>query len=314
MGQCTTVAILVAILIFVCYGLPKVSTFFGRKEGACNNLPNDAAKWACNLGILGLGDSRSNIQQELNKYRHWGCHQGDCGNTGGAPVPPPHKLTGASLHPTGFGPAIHITPEQKKAADDYVKKANQNWSKCVDMYAKTCDPETHWSPPDFYDTPMYNSDGSIYSCTQTYQSDQSKRDAFNKGYYGRTDIYDDDGNVDVVPKGPLYKKYCAAPSPPSTNPWQSECDQKCSGPNPYDDNSNPNARACRVYCRDWKPTSFDDEIANLKKYEQKAYGIDPKQWDNPYIGKGGTWSPMPLNADNNPGILHTTGFGYWGDN
>lgn len=262
------------------------------------------------MGLLGVGDTMTNIQAEIQKYSQWGCAAGDCGNQA-------HGDGTSGAHPVAAHPQVQSHSNVMGAAAPTMAAAPQpmlrvaapaagaptavdaaNWQKCMNVYSKTCDPASYWGkivnntfPPDFYDQPIYNSDGTVYSCTEQYWTDQGKRDQFNQSYYGATNIYDDNNNVDVEPHGDLYNQYCAAPPPtPWVNPWAAECKKMCSGPDPYNDKSNPYARACRAYCKDVQAPTMDSEFDKLKQFEQGAYGIDPKTWSTDTIGYG-KWSP-----------------------
>ncbi len=75
------------------------------------------------------------------------------------------------------------------------------WAKCKDIYAKTCEPDRYFGrEKDYQSEPLKRSDGTIYSCTDKYQTDAAARQDFYDAYYGEGGYYS--------PSGELYQKYC----------------------------------------------------------------------------------------------------------
>lgn len=247
--DCCLIALLVVFAILLIYQCYNKDTF---QSG------NTAAGWARALGIGGVGADSSLVAQAA-KY----AAMTKDGTFGPKPAPP------------------STTVPLKSLSD------KENWGRCVNLYARTCDPSQHWGTKDrhfdFYQPLMKNDDGTYDDfCTRNYWTNNSRRDDFNQQYYGNKVITDKDGNL-IQPSGTLYQKYCAAPPPSDwTNPWQSSCNQYCS----TDQLRAQNKRACDTYCTGAHQLTQDEQLDQM----MKEYGIKNKS--------GGSWMGPGAAAEN----------------
>jgi hypothetical protein len=87
---CLMIAVLAIVAIFICYYCNE-SSFRSKFQG----VQPQAAKWAENLGMMGYGDSASNIQQDLNNARLYGSGYNP---VAGTPQPTPAGSPKPTIH------------------------------------------------------------------------------------------------------------------------------------------------------------------------------------------------------------------------
>lgn len=195
--QQIAILLIIAVLLIYYFKDPKYAPLTGNKNDLWNHCKNTYAQ-TCNPNLY-FGMARDFHGEKLideegkpfscvNAYKNSATNRRDFNND--------YFGTGTLRTPNGALYKQYCSTTSGDAGGDAAL-----WGKCKDIYAKTCNPDRYFSrEKDFHSEELLRSDGSVFSCTDKYQTDAAARNDFQQAYYGDGGLYN--------PNGVLYQKYC----------------------------------------------------------------------------------------------------------